>query len=143
MPRDIIILHLCAITDDHMINGLYHIKHNRQIFSFWTIVCTFTSLKTWRIKILKKRKKTTGDIIILHKCTKNHDHILYCSWDMACDRCNCYFSFWVLFFVFLPPSPPSSPKNENFYIWYTVPEIWRITNVIIFHFGLFFALLPH
>ena len=28
-------------------------------------------------------------------------------------------------------------------IWYTVPEIWRRTYVIvIFHFGLFFALLP-
>ena len=28
-------------------------------------------------------------------------------------------------------------------IWYTVPEIWQVTDVIvIFHFGLFFALLP-
>ena len=28
-------------------------------------------------------------------------------------------------------------------ICYTVPEIWRVTDVIvIFHFGLFFALLP-
>ena len=29
-------------------------------------------------------------------------------------------------------------------ICYTVPEIWRVTGVIvIFHFGLFFALLPN
>ena len=28
-------------------------------------------------KNFKKMMKTTGDIIILHKCTKNHDHILY------------------------------------------------------------------
>ena len=27
----------------------------------------------------KKKKKTPGDIIILHNCTKNHDHMLYCS----------------------------------------------------------------
>ena len=28
-------------------------------------------------------------------------------------------------------------------IGYTVPEVWRVTDVIaIFHFGLFFALLP-
>ena len=28
-------------------------------------------------------------------------------------------------------------------IYYTVPEIWRVTDVIaIFHFGLFFVLLP-
>ena len=25
----------------------------------------------------KTKKKTPGDTIILHKCTKNHDHILY------------------------------------------------------------------
>ena len=24
-------------------------------------------------------KKAPGDIIILHKCTKNHDYMLYCS----------------------------------------------------------------
>ena len=50
----------------------------------------------------EKLKKTPGDIIILHKCTKNHDHMLYCSWDMACDRCNCYFSFWAIFCPFTP-----------------------------------------
>ena len=37
-------------------------------------------------------EKTPGEIIILHKCTKNHDYIPYCSWDMACNRwCNCFF----------------------------------------------------
>ena len=43
-----------------------------------------------------------GDIIILQKCTKNHDHMLYCSCDMAHDRCNCYFSFWAIFCSFNP-----------------------------------------
>ena len=48
---------------------------------------------------IEKIEKKPGDIIILHKCTKNHDHILYCS------------------------------------------EIWCVTDVIvIFHFGLVFAL---
>ena len=27
-------------------------------------------------------------------------------------------------------------------MYYTVPEIWQVTNVIIFYFGLIFALLP-
>ena len=27
----------------------------------------------------EKMKKTSGDIVILLKCTKNHDHMLYCS----------------------------------------------------------------
>ena len=40
----------------------------------------------------KTMKKNPGDII-LHKCTTNHDHMFYCSWDMAHVGCNCYFSF--------------------------------------------------
>ena len=43
--------------------------------------------------IRNEKKKTPGDIIILHKCTKNHDNLLYCSRDMAHDRCNSYFHF--------------------------------------------------
>ena len=49
----------------------------------------------------EKMKKTPGDIIILHKCTKNHDHMLYCSLDMAHNQCN-YFSFWAIFCPFTP-----------------------------------------
>ena len=103
-------------------------------------------------------KKTPGDII-LHTCTKNHDHMLYCSWDMAHDRCNCYFSFWAIFWPFTPVTDQKmkiskkwkkSLETSSFYtsvpqimiISYTVPEIWHVTHVIIiFHFGLFFALL--
>ena len=83
--------------------------------------------------------------------------MLYCSWDTVCDRCN-YFSFWAIFSPFIPltarkikikkkrkkrleiSSVYTSVPNI---ISYTVPEIWRMTDVIvIFHFGLFFALLP-
>ena len=45
----------------------------------------------------KKLKKAPGDIIILHMCTKNHDHMLSCSLDMARNRFN-YFSFWAVFY---------------------------------------------
>ena len=79
-------------------------------FSFWTIFCPFTLLTAQKITIRKKMKKRPGDIIISHKCTKNHNHMLNCSWDMMRDRCDCYFSFWA---IFLPFYPPNSPKNEN------------------------------
>ena len=59
----------------------------------------------------EKMIKAPVDIIILHKCTKNHNHMLYCSWDMACDGCNCFFLFWAFF---LPFNPRNSPKNLNF-----------------------------
>ena len=56
------------------------IEHNWQnFFSFWTIFCPFISnpITTQRIKILKRKKKTPGDIIILHKCTINDNHMIY------------------------------------------------------------------
>ena len=53
-------------------------------------------------KISKKLKTTPGDVIVLHKWTKNHDYMLYCSWDMAYDVCNCCFQFWAIFCPFTP-----------------------------------------
>ena len=70
-------------------------------FSFWAIFCPFTP--AWKMEISKEWKKKPGDIIILHKCTKTHDHMLYCSWDMTCDGCNSYFSFWAFFFCSFTP----------------------------------------
>ena len=109
-------------------------------------------------------KKIPGDIIILLTCTKNHDHTLYCSWDIVHDGYNCYFSFWVTFCSFTLPLTLNSPKMKFFkkmkkekrkhleILFYTsVPKLmiicrtalktWCMTDVIIFHFGLFFALL--
>ena len=100
-PRDIIILHRCNISDNHMMYDSWAMKRDRQNFlSFWAIFCPFNSLTTQKIKILKNWKQ--------------HLEI----------------SFY-----------PSVPKIMI--ICYTVPYMWRVTDVIdIFHFGLFFALLP-
>ena len=57
----------------------------------------------------ERLKKHTGDINILHKFTKSHDHMLYCSLDMARNRFN-YFSFLG---YFLPFYLPNSPKIQN------------------------------
>ena len=121
-----------------------------------------------KIKILKKLKKTPGNIIILHMSTINQNHMMHDSWDMECNRQN-VFSFWIIFALlpiwhvadvivifhfgnFLPCYPPPSPltaqtikisKNQKKCLEiYTVPEIWCMTDVIVvFHFGQFFALL--
>ena len=94
----------------------------------------------------EKMKKAPWDIIILHKCTKNHYHMLCCSWDMACDGCNSYFSFEAIFCPFTPLTAQKVKINKkkwkkcleisSFYIcvpkimirWYTVPEIWCTTD---------------
>ena len=101
MLRDIIILHKCTINNNHIMHGSSDMKWDRQSYlSFWTIFCPFTPLRTKKSKFWKN-EKTPGDIIFLHKCTKNHDYMLHCSWDMARDGCN-YISFWVIFCPFTP-----------------------------------------
>ena len=61
-----------------------------------------------------ENEKTPGDIIILHKCTKNYDQIMYGSWDMVRDRCNRYFSFWA---IFCPLTPLTAQKIKILKKW--------------------------
>ena len=118
---------------------------------------TNNSPKNGNFKTMKKKPE---DIIILHKCNKTHDHMLNCSWDKVHDGCNCYFHFG-LFLHFYPHNSPSKWKFQkkkkknleisSFYtsilqtmiICYTVLKIWHVMDVIVFHFGLFVALLPY
>ena len=46
-------------------------------FLFWAIFCPFTPLTAQKNKIFKKLKKTTGDIIIFHMCTKIYNEMMY------------------------------------------------------------------
>ena len=92
-PGHLILLHMCTINQDHMMYVYWDMKFNRQ--NFFVILGNFLPfypLTPWKMKI-SKMKKNPGDIIIWHKCTKNHDHLLYCSRDIAHDGCNCYFHF--------------------------------------------------
>ena len=151
---------LLVVLNINMLYCSWHVAHDRCncYFSFWAIFCPFAPITAQKLKI-KKNKKMPGNIIILHKYTKNHDHMLYCSWDTAHDTCN-YFSFWAIYCPFTPVTAQKMKisktwkkflKISSLYIsvpkimiiCYTVPEIWRMTDIIVtFHFGLFFALLP-
>ena len=91
IPERIILLHMCTINQYHMMYGSWDMKFNwRNSFVILGYFLPFTLLTPWKMKISKMKKKL-GDIIILHKCTKNHDHLLYCSRDTVHVRCNCYF----------------------------------------------------
>ena len=123
---------------DHMMYNSWDMVHDRCncYFSFWAIFCTFTQ----KIKIFEKMKKRPGNIIILQMCTKNYDQMMYSSWDMVHDRCNCYFSLWAIFCPFTPLTARKIKILKKwkklldiswFYIsvpkimtrWCTVPEI--------------------
>ena len=65
----------------------------------------------------EKMKKTTGDIIILYTCIKNHDHMYTIPeiWHMT-DVI--YISYFGPFSAILPPK---SPKKQNFKKWKKTP----------------------
>ena len=103
--------YMCTINEDHMIYDSWNIRCDRQTFlTFLSIFCFFSPLTTWKIKILTS-KKTPGDIVILHICTINDNHMIYSSWDIEHDR-----QFFVILNCFLPFTlpPPHRPKKSKF-----------------------------
>ena len=130
-PGDIIILHNCTKNHDHMLHYSWDMARDvcNWYFLFWAIFALLTPYQQEKWNFQKKWKKTPGDIIISQKRPKNHDHMLYCSWDMARDTWNYYFFILGYFLPFNPPPPlPNSPKNENFKKMKTKPG-----DIIILH----------
>ena len=78
--------------------------------------------------------KASGDVIILHMCTKNHNHTMHASWDMEYDRHN-FLSFWAIFCPFTPLLTPKiniwnkCKKNPWRYPITHVYHKWRLYNV--------------
>ena len=143
-PGDIIILHNCTKNHDHMLHYSWDMARDvcNWYFLFWAIFALLTPYQQEKWNFQKKWKKTPGDIIISQKRPKNHDHMLYCSWDMARDTWNYYFFILGYFLPFNLPPLPNSPKNEN-KAWrynhftrvpkimvrsWLVPEIWCVTD---------------
>ena len=89
---------------------IWHIADIIVIFHFGLFLL-FYSLSSPKNENLKTMKKTPEDNIILQKCTKNHDHMLYCSWDICCVT-----DVNVIFILgyFLPFYHSNSPKNQSF-----------------------------
>ena len=100
--EDIIILQMFNINNSHMIYGFSDMECNRQ--NFFVILDGFLPFyppENPKNPNFEKLTKTSGDIIILLNCTKNHDHILYCSINIARNGCN-YLSFCTIFSLLLP-----------------------------------------
>ena len=110
----------------------------------------FYASNSWENQNFEKMKKMPRDNIILHMCIINENHMMYGSWDMECDRHN-FFSFWTIFWPFTPVTTwkikilKKWKKCLQISSFYTgvlkIMIIWVTDVIVIFHFGLFFALL--
>ena len=115
------------------------------IFHFWPLFALLSPQQS-KIQNFEKMKKTLGDIIFLHKIIENYDQMMCGSWDMVCNKYNCYFSFWTIFYPFNPVTTKKKIKIlkkwkksmgiSSFYIsvlktmtrWCMVPEICCATE---------------
>ena len=162
-PGGIIILNMSTTNENHMMYDSWDMKCAKQ--NFFVILGYFLPSyphNSPKIENWKKLKKNTWRY---HHFTQVYEK----SWSYAILflRYGAWRMKLLLFMLgyFLPLYPHNSPKNEKFkkmkkmqkkeissfytcvpklmIIRYTVPEIWHVKDVIvIFHFQLFFALLP-
>ena len=108
-------------SDNQMMYGSWDMKHDRQNRTAWqkSVTVWQKSMTVWQKSVTVWQNSVTEPLttqkVKILKNWKNHVEIS---------------SFYI-----------SVPKIMI--ISYTIPEIWCVTDVIvIFHFGLFFALLP-
>ena len=98
LSRDIVVLHMCTINDNHMMYGSWDMKCNRQKFLlFWTIFCPFTPMTSWKINILKNWKKCL-DISSFYTSVPKAMIIWYIVPLIRHETCN--FLFWAIFCPF-------------------------------------------
>ena len=79
---------------------VWFLRYEAWLTKFFVILNSFLPFYNPKNQNFEKLKEAPGDIIILHKCIKNNDHMLCCSLDMARNGFNCYFSFWAIFYPF-------------------------------------------
>ena len=77
--------------------------------------------KTPKNQNFEKWKKNLLNIIILQKCVKTYNHVMYISWDI-----------FVILGHFLPfYHPPNNPKNKNFQK--ILKNAWRYLYIHVYH----------
>ena len=159
LSGDIIVFHICTINDNHMMYFSWHIQRDRQnVLSFWTIFCPFTSPNN----PIKRKWKKCLEISSFYNSVPKIMIIRYTFPEIWHVTDVITFSFWAIFCLFTSLTAQKmkikkKKKEKNTWRYhhfthvyqkswsycYTVPEIWCVTDlIVIFHFGLFFAVLP-
>ena len=129
-----------------MTYGSWDVEHNRQFFVILDHFLPFYPPNNPKNQTFEKMKNKSQEILSF-----------YDIWFLRYDMTNRIFCHLGTFFALLQKIKifknwKKGLEISSFYtsvpkikiICYTVPEIWRITNLTaIFHFQLFFALSPH
>ena len=77
IPQDIIILQMCTINDSRAVWFLSYGVQWTECFCQFGPFLPFYSPNNPKNQNLKKMKKPPGDIITLHMCTINGNHMTY------------------------------------------------------------------
>ena len=97
ISEDIINLHLCTKNFD-MIYSSWDKEHDGLKTDWRTVLLP----KTPKNQNVEKKEKNTEDNIILHRCTKNHNHMMYGSWDTEWEKQD-FLLFWAILCLFTSP----------------------------------------
>ena len=92
--------------ENHTREGGTHLR-----ISFWHLLMNFE--KNEKSEFWKNEKKIAGDIIIVHMCTKNHNHIIWGTVPEIWGETKIFGHFGPLFALY-SFTPPNNPKNQNF-----------------------------
>ena len=76
---DISILHKCTKHHHHEVRFLRYGVRQTDFFVILGHFLPFYPTNNPKNQDFEKMKRTSGDVIILHMCTKNHDHMMYAS----------------------------------------------------------------
>ena len=112
-------IHLCTKNLDDLIYCSWDIERDGLKLTILGHYFPFQPPKPPKNQNFEKYKNIDGDIIILHMCTINHDHVMYGSRDMERDRQN-FLSFWT---IFCPITPLTTRKIKVLKKW--KKQAWR------------------
>ena len=115
---------MCTINENHMMYGSWDIECNRQnLFFILDHFFPFYPPDNPKNQKFEKMKKTPRDIIILHKCNINDNHMMYGSWDMKCNGQN-FLSFSNVFCPFIPITTQKIKILKNWKKHLEIPSVY-------------------
>ena len=118
-PGYIILLHMCTMSEGHMMDGSWDIECDRHnFFSFCTNFCLMTLLTTQKMKILKKWEKHLKRLPLYLSSPQ-----MTIIWCMVSEISSATHNFFLLWTIFYPFTTLTTKKIKILKKWEIAPEI--------------------